>query len=227
MFSLMNRSERQTIRSHTQPQFTSTWIDPSLDCNQSCTLHVCFCQQTLKISNNSTVYSAASSTLIHPLATMFSTHLGQYAPRPARSVPIVLRSSPEDDQESMVTRFRKLFPAECKAITIPVKNIHRWFDPYDLNRHGAEFLRSVLTTIAKENSLRAQKIAKFADDWRRNNPTLFNALTSQSQDIFTAEEVKEHDSEFLAEVYQKIIFLRSKNAVQCMGSTRILSFGSY
>lgn len=151
---------------------------------------------------------------------MFSTHLGQYAPRPARSVPIVLRSSPEDDQESMVKRFRKMFPADCKAITIPIKNIHRWFDPYDLNRHGAEFLRSVLTTIAKENSLRAQKIAKCAEDWRRNNPTLFSTLTSQSQDIFTAREVKEHDSEFLAEVYQKIILLRSKNAVQCMVSLR-------
>lgn len=113
-----------------------------------------------------------------------------------------------------------MFPAECKAITIPIKNIHRWFDPYDLNRHGAEFLRSVLTTIGKENSLRAQKIAQYSEDWRRSNPTLFSTLTSQSQDIFTAREVREHDSEFLAEVYQKIILLRSKNAVQCMGLLR-------
>lgn len=156
---------------------------------------------------------------------MFSTHLGQYAPRPARSVPIVLRSSPEDDQESMVKSFRKIFPAECKAITIPIKNIHRWFDPYDLNRHGAEFLRSVLTTMGKENSLRAQKIAKYAEDWRRNNPTLFSTLTSHSQDIFTAREVREHDSEFLAEVYQKIIYLRSKNAIQCMRSFRYIHLG--
>lgn len=130
----------------------------------------------------------------------------------------MLRTSPDDDQESMVERFRKMFPTECKALTIPIKNIHRWFDPYDLNRHGAEYLRSVLTTMGKENSLRAQKIVKYAEDWRRNNPSLFSTVTSYSQDIFTAKEISEHDSEFLAEVYQKILHLRSKNAVQCMDS---------
>lgn len=131
---------------------------------------------------------------------MFSTHLGQYAPRVGSDAAIILRSSPEDDQESMILKLRQKFPKECKDMNSLQPNIFTYFDHYDAHLHGSAFLYSVLTTIAMQNNRRMEYVRKFATDWGRNNPELFDNLMSQTQDIFTEPDRQEYGCEFLADV---------------------------
>lgn len=143
--------------------------------------------------------------LIPPMDAIFSTHLGQYEPRPAFSGPIVLRSSPDDDQDSMIARLRQQFPLECKAIVAPITNIHQWFDQYDAYRHGYGFLHSVLANIAFQNS---KEVHHFVDRWRNQNPERFHAVEYSAGVTFTKAEITEHGSGFLAAAAQQIHYLR-------------------
>ena len=143
---------------------------------------------------------------IPPMEAIFSTHLGQYQPRPAFRGPIVLRSSPDEDQDSMIAKLRQRFPLECKAITAPVTNIHYWFDHHDAYRHGYGFLHSVLTTIAFQNS---REVHDFAERWRTENQERFYGVARKSGIMFTGADIAEHGSAFLAEAAQHIHYLRS------------------
>lgn len=138
---------------------------------------------------------------------IFSTHLGQFQPRPALSGPIVLRSSPDDDQDSMIARLRERFPHQCKAIVAPVTNIYQWFDQHDTYRHGYGFLHSVLATIAFQNS---REVQDFVGRWRIENR---ERLLHSSGVMFTKAEIMEHGSGFLAEAAQQIHRLRA--SLQC------------
>ncbi len=146
---------------------------------------------------------------------VFSTHLGKFAQRPVSNTPIVIRSSPESDQDSMIMKLRRKFPVQCKAIIMPVADIYQWFDPYDAHRHGYAFLHSVLQTIAIQNSNRVKQVLDFAEKWKENNFALFSALTPQSKDLFTEGEIGKYGYEFLAETYQRLLLLKSNLAVQC------------
>lgn len=138
-----------------------------------------------------------------PMDAIFSTHLGQYQPRPALSGPIVIRSSPDDDQDSMIAKLRQQFPLHCKAIVAPVTNIHQWFDQHDTYRHGYGFLHSVLATIAFQNS---KEVHGFVERWRTENRERF---VHNSGVMFTKAEITEHGSGFLAEAAQQIYYLRA------------------
>lgn len=148
--------------------------------------------------------------LMPPMDAIFSTHLGQYQPRPALSASIVLRTSPDDDQDSMIAKLRQQFPLHCKAIVAPVTDIHQWFDHYDTYRHGYGFLHSVLSTIAFQNS---RQVHDFVDRWRNENRQRFYAVGQNSGVTFTKAEITEHGSEFLAEAAQQIHYLRA--SLQC------------
>lgn len=151
-----------------------------------------------------------------PMDAIFSTHLGQYQPRLALSGPIVLRSSPDDDQDSMIARLRERFPLECKAIVAPVTNINQWFDQYDTYRHGYGFLHSVLATIAFQNS---RQVQDFVGRWRIENR---ERLEHSSGVMFTKAEIMEHGSGFLAEAAQQIHHLRA--SLQCKRYRSSLDF---
>lgn len=146
---------------------------------------------------------------------LFSTHHGKYSPRPASLGPIVLRSSPEDDQDSMVARLRWKFPLQCKEIKAPIENIYQWFDPYDTHRHGYAFLHSVLSTIAFQNSVRAGQLNSFAEKWKKANPGRFDAIKYYSVDMFIRDELWEFGHEFLADVAQILHASRYSTTPHC------------
>ena len=137
---------------------------------------------------------------IHPQHAIFSTQTGRFPPRGARTDPIVLRSSPEDDRDSMVDRLRQMFPSQCKSITAPIGSIYHYFDESDAHRHGYGFLESVLLTIAFLNSQRARRVHEFAEQWLSANPRYFEIHERQKKMVFTDAEVEEHGHEFLSEV---------------------------
>lgn len=145
----------------------------------------------------------------HQGDAIFSTHLGRFPPRTELPSSIVLRSSPEDDHESMVATLRRQFPQQCRAITAPIVNIYQWFDPYDAHRHGSAFLHSVLVAIAFQNTTRAKQVQEFADHWRIAHPTHFDTIASQSLEVFTDMEIEEYGYDFLADTFLQLTLLRS------------------
>lgn len=143
---------------------------------------------------------------------IFSTYLHKYSQRAASIGPIILRSSPDDDQDSMVARLRQDFPLQCKEIVIPVESIYHWFDPYDAHRHGYAFLYSVLTTIAIQNSIRARQVRDFAELWRAKNPGRFRNLAPASQVLFTNADIEQYGRDFLADAFHVLQALKLEAA---------------
>jgi hypothetical protein len=139
---------------------------------------------------------------------IFSTHLGRYAARNTLPPSIILRSSPDDDQDEMVAKLQRMFPLQCRAITAPITNIYDYFDPYDTHRHGYRFLESVLGTIAAHNFRRAQRVQSFVQQWKRDNQDLYDGILSRTQDVFTDAEVNEYGCEFLGEAFSLLQSLR-------------------
>ena len=145
---------------------------------------------------------------------MFSTQHGKYAPRAACKSAIIIRSSPEDDQEAMITRLRQQYPKECRDMTSLQPNIYQYFDPYDANIMGTDFIYSVLATIAWQN---LQYIQRFADAWGDSVPEQFDDFVSQIPDGFT--EVKEYGSEYLADLFAEIKDRTATHATVFRGKT--------
>lgn len=145
---------------------------------------------------------------------IFSTHLGRFLPRLASTAPMILRSSPEDDQDEMVANLQQKFPLQCKAITAPITDIYQYFDHYDAHRHGYAFLTSVLVSIAYFNERRAERVQEFAQLWTKHNAALFDTILSRNQNIFTELEVTEHGDDFLSDVFIELQRLRMNMASQ-------------
>lgn len=143
---------------------------------------------------------------------MFSTKHGKYAPRAACQSSIIIRSSPEDDQEAMIARLRQQYPTECGDMTSLQPDIYQYYDPYDANIMGTDFLYSVLATIAWQNLKRS-----LADVWGDNVPEQFDDFVSQIPDAFT--EVKEYGSEFLANLFAETKARTATHATVFRGKT--------
>ena len=130
---------------------------------------------------------------------IFSTNFGQYPRREAkpRQVPIIMRSDPLADVDSMVSKLQRDYPTACRAITAPISNIYEYFDHHDVQLHGTSIISTVLNNIALQNSLRAKSVQAFADDWKKSHSDLFHGITGDTKELFTMEDEEAHDEEFL------------------------------
>ncbi|KAL8848929.1 MAG: hypothetical protein Q9221_006087 [Calogaya cf. arnoldii] len=138
---------------------------------------------------------------------IFSNNLGRFSPRELSALPrrIILRSSPEDDMESMIAELRANFPDQCKAITSPVANLYDYFDHYDQQFHGGIFLGTVLAEICHRNLMRKQAILNFTQEWIHLNHTNLPYILGRSLDTaFTPEDVEKHGKEFLQDVLEDL-----------------------
>lgn len=143
----------------------------------------------------------ASIDEIYHGAAIFSTQLGRFEPRNNLPPSIILRSSPNDDQDEMVARLQSTFPEQCKLITAPITDIPYYFDAYDMHLHGYRFLESVLATIARHNFNRASKVQSFAEEWICANPRGFEGILSMTYAVFAETADHTHGEDFLKEVF--------------------------
>ena len=113
---------------------------------------------------------------------------------------IVLRSSAEEDRDCIVFSLFEKALADCKAIISPV-NVYDYFDHYDAQLHGYEFLRSVLEYIAGLNAIRARHVQDFVSHWKAANGEAFAAIVSGNtlDDAFTLKDTTEYGSDFLTD----------------------------
>ena len=139
---------------------------------------------------------------------MFSTRLGRFLPREAVEPrgPIVLRSEPEDDLESVTTRLERDFRNPCKEVTLPITNIYEYFDHYDCHVLGTGFLHKVLENIVLRNLTKSQHVQGLVNRWKEGKLAGFKKMkAAQSpQHIFTATEVEEYGVDILEEAFSTI-----------------------
>lgn len=169
------------------------------------------------VSNTPTIGQATITNRNLPILAMFSTNLGRSAPHAASKSPVIIRSSPEDDEDNMIADLRRKFPAECKAITAPIEDIPTYFDLEDIRVHGWFFLFSVLCKIALQNQMRLQQVQAFVENWRITHIALFQNFEDQTQDIFTDEEREVYGYEFLNDAFVKL--REQQNALMSQGIT--------
>lgn len=150
---------------------------------------------------------------------IFSTHNGQYARRQAvPGMRVIIRSSAEKDRDTMRDRLRQKYPEFCKAITTPVTNVDEYFDGYDLEAHGIEFLRAVLESIGSVNAVHTMKVQDYAHRWRAANAATYLGIVSGHavMDIFTKEDVEEYGHDFLTDTMVYIKHLKAQEDNGCM-----------
>lgn len=135
---------------------------------------------------------------------LFSTNLGQVAPRPVANPPDpMIAHSPnsvELDVSQQVDRYiRKLredFPDQCKEVFTGYYEIHDYFDARDMALLGEKFLESVLERIATQNS---QAVTDFASQWSAHSPKGVNkiCLGTTVEEVFSEAEIQKHGIMFL------------------------------
>ena len=137
---------------------------------------------------------------------IFSTNLQQYAPQRAELplAPIILRSDPFEDVQSMVSRLRNKYPQESKKITVPINNIYEYFDHRDVHLHGTNFILSMLSHIGVENVERATRVELFAQHWMNNNIDRFCSINQGTQELFNADEKEQHHESFLQDALERL-----------------------
>ncbi|KAL9610663.1 MAG: hypothetical protein Q9167_004643 [Letrouitia subvulpina] len=144
---------------------------------------------------------------------IFSTHLGRFPPRPAgpnRTRCIILRSNPEDDRDNMIASLEAKFPAQCRQISSPIRNLCHYFDEYDLQLHGSGFIYSVLEHIALKNVCRWRDIFTYVDEWCSLNPTQLPFVGSLQMDSFTEEDHQVYGQEFLSDALWELLRRKMK-----------------
>ena len=162
---------------------------------------------------------ALSPSLLIPTgAAIFSTHLGQFPPRPAHPAstrcPIV-RSNSQDDQEAMATSLEAKFPQECRKVCLPILNLYDYFDHYDLQLHGPQFLLRVLELIVDRNVMRWRNIFEFADEICHLGLANLTRVVRDGMKSFTKDQVDCLGADFLRDALEELE--RRKNRVDNCG----------
>lgn len=123
---------------------------------------------------------------------------------------IVLRSVPEDDEEAKITELQAKYPAQCKAIKAPATRLYDYFDYYDQQLHGADFLRHVIDTICVRNLARRKAVLDYAQDWAQMNPMAFEFVLAYGLNAFAEDDVAEYGEEFLQEALEELQLRRTQ-----------------
>ena len=149
-----------------------------------------------------------------PEMALFSTRNGKYAQRQAvPNMSIVIRSDPTEDCKVMTAKLLAEFPTICKSIITFVPKVGDYFDGYDQELQGFEFLRAVLLHISATNAAHARKVDDFVGRWMASNRGAFDLLTSAhgAEHLFTAEDRKDRKEEFLREATAQIKYLKDQD----------------
>ena len=131
---------------------------------------------------------------------MFSTRNGKYVKRQmVPNMSVVIRSDPVEDRDTMAARLLTEFLMACKDITTFNPKVGDYFDGYDQELHGFEFLRAVLIHIARINAVRAQATQEYIGRWMATNTEAFALLneTHRLEQVFTEEDINQYGKEFL------------------------------
>lgn len=134
---------------------------------------------------------------------LFSTKLGQIAPRPvpyppepviARTPNMNLECSHQIDR--FVQQLRDEFPAQCSEIFVGYYTIHDYFDAYDIHRLGERHVASALDRIATQNSTAVQN---FVAEWCPCNYAKVQKICYGTTllELFSEAEIKERGELFL------------------------------
>ena len=147
----------------------------------------------------------------------FSTQGGKLPPRPAPATRSrhLIRGDLEDRdvRDEFLVRLRKDFPEKCKEIRPtpgPDRNVHEYFDHYDIYLYGLDYLDAIIDQVAWENVCRIKDLEKFIDVWRVKNEELFWSLKQEStaQEVFDNTDLEAHDEEWLGDALKRIWLLR-------------------
>ncbi len=141
---------------------------------------------------------------------IFSTRFGKDPPRIAVEPfpPVILRFNPYVDVPMFVSNLRRVYPLQCKAVKAPIDNLYQYFDHYDLYVQNADFIQVVLQQIALENKLKTIEVLKFVGKWKFENLERFNNLSSFTLDLFTEQDKRSFDKDFLDEALVELKLLR-------------------
>ena len=138
---------------------------------------------------------------------VFSTRNGKYAQRQAQpSMNVIIRSDPLDDRDTMTAKLIADFPSICKAINTIPPRVDDYFDGYDQELHGFEFLRAVLLHIAATNAAYRRRVQDYVRRWVAANEEAFSFLTQEHtfKHLFTEKDINEYGKDFLGDAIAEI-----------------------
>jgi len=110
----------------------------------------------------------------------------------------------------MAARLQAKFPSICRDITTfehRLDNfINDYFDDYDQQLQGSNFLRAVLLHIAQSNVDRAREVKDLVSCWMATNTEAFALLGPEHrvEHVFTKEDIEEHEMGLLEETLTQI-----------------------
>lgn len=147
-----------------------------------------------------------------PRRALFSTRIGKYVERQAYpGMPVIIRSDPLDDRNTMAAKLQTELPGVCKWInfTLPdisLLDVSQFFDGYDQELHGFEFLKLVLLHIADGNASHKRQVQDYVGRWMTANTEGFALIEPghKAEHLFTKEDVDEYGQHFLDEAFAEI-----------------------
>lgn len=125
-----------------------------------------------------TTVSPDKPFLASPWEAMFSTDMGQRPWRARRAfVAPVIRENPTEDAEEMARTYEEKYRKQCRYIGLSYTSVEAYWDEYDIQLFGRNFLQQVLLTIDRHNTTRTQSMVDDnATKWRKKNPNLWDSL---------------------------------------------------
>lgn len=147
----------------------------------------------------------------------FSTKGGQCPPRPAPALSsrFMIRGDLQDRnvRDSFIATLRRDFPDKCKEIRVTPgssRDIHEYFDGFDISLRGPEYLNAVLERITWENVTRIRDLEAFVQDWKSKNEEQFWHITrdSTSREVFHEEDLEAYGEAWLGDALERILLRR-------------------
>ncbi|TKA61923.1 hypothetical protein B0A49_08220 [Cryomyces minteri] len=157
-----------------------------------------------------------------PRKAIFSTELYSFAPRhpPGDSQPQIARSNPSRDAYYFAQGLRQQYPEQCENVLpeLSVESfklcVYDYFDAWDIDLHGPEFLWNVIYRLARDNG---NRVVGFATDWYEEHKIQVDSIRGpeeveavQSQDVglfFGQDVVSTHGELFLKHVLNHFAFV--------------------
>ena len=130
--------------------------------------------------------------------SLFSTNNGQREPRPA-PIPrdaVIVRSDLNADAREFCEKLRLESPKICLKVFAPF-DIRTFFDEYDFERLGGEFLYETLILLWKENG---KRVVDFCQNWALKNEEAFHHWFDGKCDVetlFAKADQEEYGYDFL------------------------------
>ncbi|TKA74657.1 hypothetical protein B0A49_03947 [Cryomyces minteri] len=157
-----------------------------------------------------------------PRKAIFSTELYSFAPRhpPGDSQPQIARSNPSRDAYYFAQGLRQRYPEQCENVLpeLSVESfklcVYGYFNAWDIDLHGPEFLWNVIYRLARDNG---NRVVDFTTDWYEEHKIQVDSIrgpeeveTVQSQDVdlfFGQDVVSTHGELFLKHVLNHFAFV--------------------